>query len=83
MLAAGVGIYMLPAFGWQSMFFAAGIPLVLLPVILYLLPESVGFQVRQGRHGAGPRHPEPRRARPRTERQGRLVLHDTRAAASP
>ena len=50
MLAAGVGIYMLPRFGWESMFFAAAVPLLLLPLILWLLPESVGFLVRQGRH---------------------------------
>ncbi|MBM7059096.1 MFS transporter [Pseudomonas sp. UL073] len=49
MLSAGVGIYMLPRFGWEAMFFAAAIPLLLLPVILYFLPESVGFLVRQGR----------------------------------
>ena len=49
MLSAGVGIYMLPRFGWESMFFAAAAPLLLLPVILYYLPESVGFLVRQGR----------------------------------
>ena len=49
MLAAGVGIYMLPRFGWESMFFAAAIPLLLLPLILWKLPESVGFLVRQGR----------------------------------
>ncbi|MFZ3206950.1 MAG: MFS transporter [Pseudomonas sp.] len=49
MLAAGVGIYMLPRFGWESMFFAAAVPLLLLPLIFWLLPESVGFLVRQGR----------------------------------
>lgn len=49
MLSAGVGIYMLPRFGWELMFFAAAVPLLLLPVILYYLPESVGFLVRQGR----------------------------------
>ncbi|OAI92706.1 MULTISPECIES: MFS transporter [Pseudomonas] len=49
MLSAGIGIYMLPRFGWESMFFAAAIPLLLLPVILYYLPESIGFLVRQGR----------------------------------
>jgi AAHS family benzoate transporter-like MFS transporter len=50
MLAAGVGIYMLPRFGWESMFFAAAVPLLLLPLILWKLPESVGFLVRLGRH---------------------------------
>ncbi|MDD1964613.1 aromatic acid/H+ symport family MFS transporter [Pseudomonas putida] len=49
MLSAGVGIFMLPRFGWQSMFFAATLPLLLLPVILLLLPESIGFLIRQGR----------------------------------
>lgn len=49
MLSAGVGIFMLPRFGWESMFFAAALPLLLLPVILYYLPESIGFLVRKGR----------------------------------
>lgn len=47
-LCAGLGIYMLPRFGWQSMFLAAALPLVLLPLILWKLPESVGFLLRQG-----------------------------------
>ncbi len=47
-LCAGLGIYMLPRFGWQSMFFAAAAPLVMLPVILRKLPESVGFMLRNG-----------------------------------
>src|SRR5690606_35719931 len=49
MCSAGLGIYMLPRFGWEAMFFAAAVPLLLLPVILRYLPESVGFLVRQGR----------------------------------
>lgn len=49
MLSAGVGIYMLPRFGWESMFFVAAVPLLLLPLILWLLPESIGFLLRQGR----------------------------------
>ena len=48
MLAASVGIFMLPAYGWQSMFFVAVIPLLLLPLIVYWLPESIGFLIRQG-----------------------------------
>lgn len=43
MLSAGLGMYLIPAFGWSSVFFVAGIPLLLLPAILYLLPESIGF----------------------------------------
>jgi len=49
MLAASVGIFMLPNYGWSSMFFAAAIPLLLLPLIVFWLPESIGFLVRQGR----------------------------------
>ena len=49
MLSAGVGIYMLPRFGWPSMFFVATLPLLLLPLILHYLPESVGFLIKQGR----------------------------------
>ena len=49
MLSAGLGIYMLPRFGWQAMFFAAAVPLLLLPLIMWKLPESVGFLVRQGK----------------------------------
>jgi AAHS family benzoate transporter-like MFS transporter len=49
MLSAGVGIFMLPRFGWSSMFFVAAIPLLLMPLIVYWLPESIGFLIRQGR----------------------------------
>ncbi|AVD83296.1 aromatic acid/H+ symport family MFS transporter [Pseudomonas sp. SWI6] len=49
MLSAGVGIFVLPRLGWASMFFAAAVPLLLLPVILHYLPESIGFLVRKGR----------------------------------
>ncbi|MDX1370412.1 MFS transporter [Pseudomonas sp.] len=49
MLSAGLGIYMLPRFGWEAMFFVAAVPLLLLPLILWFLPESVGFLVREGR----------------------------------
>ena len=48
MLSAGLGIYILPRFGWQAMFYAAAIPLLLLPFIMWKLPESVGFLLRQG-----------------------------------
>lgn len=48
-LAAGMGIYLLPRFGWQSMFFAAAVPLLLLPILMWKLPESVGFLLRQNK----------------------------------
>lgn len=49
MVAAGLGIWMIPEFGWRAMFFAAAVPLVLVPIIVWKLPESVGFLVRQGK----------------------------------
>jgi AAHS family benzoate transporter-like MFS transporter len=49
MLSAGLGMWLIPQFGWQVMFLIAGIPLLLLPLVIYLLPESVGFMLRNGR----------------------------------
>ena len=49
LIAAWTGIYMLPAYGWQSMFFVAAIPLLLVPILMWKLPESVGFLVRVGK----------------------------------
>lgn len=49
MVAAGLGIAIIPAFGWQWMFYVAAIPLVFLPLILWNLPESLGFLIRQNR----------------------------------
>ena len=49
MVAAALGIGLIPSFGWQTMFFVAALPLALLPLILWRLPESLGFMIRQGR----------------------------------
>ena len=49
MLSAELGIYMLPKFGWQAMFFSAVVPLLLLPILIWKLPESVGFLLKQGK----------------------------------
>lgn len=49
MLSAGLGMVLLPAWGWQAVFFVAIIPLLLLPLILRQLPESLNFLVREGR----------------------------------
>lgn len=50
MLSAGVGIWLIPAYGWPSVFFVAIIPLLLLPLILVFLPESPAFLILQKRH---------------------------------
>jgi AAHS family 4-hydroxybenzoate transporter-like MFS transporter len=46
-VAAGA---LIPAFGWRSVFLIGGIlPLVLLPLLLRRLPESLAFSLRRGR----------------------------------
>ncbi|MFC3608889.1 MFS transporter [Stutzerimonas tarimensis] len=48
MLSAGLGMAMMPNWGWSSVFFVAVIPLVLLPFLVRQLPESLNFLLRQG-----------------------------------
>ena len=47
--AAGLGIYVMARFGGEMMFFAAAVPLLVLPFIIIYLPESIAFMVRNGR----------------------------------
>lgn len=49
MVAAGLGIGLIPYYGWKPMFFVAALPLLMLPLILWKLPESLGFLIRQGK----------------------------------
>ncbi|MAX80565.1 MAG: aromatic acid/H+ symport family MFS transporter [Crocinitomicaceae bacterium] len=46
MISAGLGIVLLPNFGWQSVFYVGALPLLLIPVIMRYLPDSIGFLVR-------------------------------------
>jgi len=39
-VAAGICIWLLPAFGWRSVYFVAAIPLVFMPFAAIVLPES-------------------------------------------
>ncbi|QAB01023.1 aromatic acid/H+ symport family MFS transporter (plasmid) [Agrobacterium tumefaciens] len=48
MVAAGLGIGLIPQYGWKPMFLIAALPLIMLPAILWKLPESLGFLIRQG-----------------------------------
>ncbi len=49
-IAAGLAIPLIPAFGWRIMFWIGVAPLVLVvPVALFFLPESVGFLLAKGR----------------------------------
>lgn len=48
-----VGAAIIPSFGWQSLFLIGGaVPLVLLPVAIFVLPESIRFLVTRGGHPA-------------------------------
>jgi MFS transporter, AAHS family, benzoate transport protein len=46
-MAALLGAWFTPTFGWEVMFWIAGIPLFLLPIIWKFLPESLTFIVKQ------------------------------------
>lgn len=49
MLAAVLGKGLIESYGWQSVFIAAGLPVLLIPLILKSMPESVSFLIRHGR----------------------------------
>ena len=56
LLAAWVGIGVIPSWGWQPMFALALVPLlVFVPLALRYLPESIGFLQAKGRHGEAQR----------------------------
>ena len=45
--SALLGIWLIPIFGWRIMFIIGGLPLLLVPAIWWLLPESMDYLVRQ------------------------------------
>lgn len=49
MLVATLAITMIPAFGWRSLFLLGGVPLLLAPFLLAVMPESLQFLVSRGR----------------------------------
>lgn len=48
-LSVLVGMYLIPNFGWQAVFYFGAIPLLLLPFIIKTLPESMNFLIRKGK----------------------------------
>lgn len=48
-LAPVLGIYLMPQFGWQSIFWFAGLPLLFLPLMSKQLPETASHLIRTGR----------------------------------
>lgn len=49
-VAALVGKHLIEAYGWQSVFIVAGLPVILIPFILKYMPESPSFLLGQGRN---------------------------------
>ncbi len=50
LLAAGLAIPLIPAFGWRVMFFLALVPfLIVVPLGLKYMPESISFLLAEGR----------------------------------
>ncbi len=49
-VAALLGKGLIESYGWQSVFLAAALPVVLIPLILRSLPESMPFLLAKGRH---------------------------------
>ncbi len=47
MMSAGLGMWLIPTYGWPSVFYVAGLPLLLLPLIMRQLPESPAFLLKQ------------------------------------
>jgi AAHS family benzoate transporter-like MFS transporter len=49
-VAAALGMWVVPSFGWRSVFWVGAVPfVVVVPLALMLLPESVSFLVAKGR----------------------------------
>lgn len=48
-LAALLGKSMIETYGWQSVFIAAGAPVLLIPFIMKAFPESMPYLIKQGR----------------------------------
>ncbi|MGF6902385.1 MFS transporter [Paraburkholderia sp. GAS348] len=52
-LGGGGSALLIPAFGWKSVFIAGGmLPLIILPVFILLVPESVRYLALQNDHAA-------------------------------
>jgi len=47
-IAAGIGIFLIPAHGWKIMFWLGAVPLILVPILYIYLPESVPFYLKRG-----------------------------------
>jgi AAHS family benzoate transporter-like MFS transporter len=51
-LVALTGKGLIEAYGWQAVFFVAGLPVLFIPFILWTMPESIAFLARKQREDA-------------------------------
>ena len=51
MMSAGLGIWIVPNYGWEIMFYLAAVTMLMLPFMLKFLPESVAFLMAHKREG--------------------------------
>ncbi|MEW9672118.1 MFS transporter [Ammoniphilus sp. 3BR4] len=49
-LSAGLGIVLIPKFGWQSIFFIGALPIIILPLMYKYLSDSIGFLLYKNRN---------------------------------
>ncbi|WP_428425329.1 MFS transporter [Pararhizobium sp.] len=82
MVAAGLGIGLIPQYGWKPMFLIAALPLVMLPVILWKLPESLGFLIRQGQQEKAKRIYEKLSPSTRLAESDRLAFSEVKGASA-
>lgn len=47
-VAAAIGIYLTPIFGWQALYYSASLSIVLVVVCYFVLPESLQFSAMRG-----------------------------------
>lgn len=48
-LVAAVGKQLIESWGWESVFYTAGLPVLLIPFIIRTMPESMPFLIKTGR----------------------------------
>ncbi|MBP0620937.1 MFS transporter [Cupriavidus consociatus] len=83
-LAAALGKQFIAEFGWQVVFFAAGVPVLLIPIILKTMPESLSFLM--ARQDAQQLHRVVRQIDPRIETHPDdqfHALHQGNSAGAP
>ena len=80
-LVALIGKQLIETYGWQSVFFAAGAPVLLIPFIMKTMPESMPFLIKKNRRrrSAPDRQQARSRAMPMQAHEQFLVPAEDRA----